>query len=219
MYTAFHQAKLDGTPVLHPLFYLYPNDTTTYPIDLQFFYGPSILVSPVTHENTTSVDAYFPDDIFYDFLTLAPLEGQGANVTFDDVAYDQIPLHIRGGAILPLRVESAMTLHELREKNFELVIAPDRNGAASGSLYFDDGESLEQEATTELTFTYSNGVLEIQGDVGFPLGVQLQRVRFAGVAQRPEGLTDDGSEYDEENQVLTVDVGEDFSSGLKIELQ
>lgn len=218
MYTAFHQAKLDGTPVLHPLFYLYPNDTATYPIDLQFFYGPSILVSPVTQENTTSVDAYFPDDIFYDFTTLAPFEGQGANITFDDVAYDQIPLHIRGGAILPLRIESAMTLHDLREKNFELVIAPDRNGAASGSLYFDDGESLEQEATTELTFTYSNGVLEIQGDVGLPLGVQLERVRFAGVAQRPESLTD-GGEYDEENQVLTMNVGEDFSNGLRVEIQ
>jgi hypothetical protein len=28
-----------GTPALNPLFFNYPNDPNTYPIDLQFFYG------------------------------------------------------------------------------------------------------------------------------------------------------------------------------------
>lgn len=222
IYTAFHQAKVDGTPVLNPLFYLYPTDPSTYTIDLQFFYGPSILVSPVTQENSTSVDAYFPSDIFYDFLTLAPLIGEGRTITFNDVAYDAIPVHIRGGSILPLRVESAMTTRALRTKNFELVVAPDGNGVASGQLYFDDGESVEQEATTELSFSFGEGVLEVKGDMGLDLGVELERVRFAGVKERPSGVNKDGEasefEWDEGSQILAVQIGGPFTDGLKVEV-
>ncbi|KAJ7611672.1 alpha-glucosidase [Roridomyces roridus] len=66
-YTAFHQANQTGSPVVSPLWFKYPKDTNTYPIDVQWFYGDSILVSPVTEENSTSVSIYLPNDIFYDF--------------------------------------------------------------------------------------------------------------------------------------------------------
>jgi alpha-glucosidase len=44
IYTALHQAYLDGSPVLNPLFFKYPSDVKTFAIDLQFFYGDSVLV-------------------------------------------------------------------------------------------------------------------------------------------------------------------------------
>jgi hypothetical protein len=62
MYTTFHAASVDGTPVLKPLWFAYLQDTQTYGVDLQFFYGPSVLVSPVTKENAMSVVAYLPKD-------------------------------------------------------------------------------------------------------------------------------------------------------------
>ena len=68
IYTALHQAHVDGTPILQPLWYQYPKDANTFPIDLQFFFGDSILVSPVTQQDSTSVNIYLPKDIFYEYV-------------------------------------------------------------------------------------------------------------------------------------------------------
>ena len=53
-------------------------------------------------------------------------------------------LHIRGGNILPLQYP-ALTTTASRLKDFFLVVALNENGAASGELFWDDGESVEFE--------------------------------------------------------------------------
>ena len=57
---------------------------------LQFFFGDSILVSPVTDENATSVSIYLPQDRFYDFATFAPVDGTGQYVTLSNVSFTEI---------------------------------------------------------------------------------------------------------------------------------
>ena len=100
------------------MLYLYPTDGNTFSVDGQFFYGDAVLVSPVLEENSTSVDIYLPDDVFYDWNNgFSPVRGNGANVTLSDVDFNTIPLHIRGGSVLPLRAESANTTTELRKKS------------------------------------------------------------------------------------------------------
>src|SRR6266404_3564459 len=144
-YTAFHKQHIDGTPALQPLFFQYPQDTKTYDIQYQFLFGPSILVSPVLEKNSTAVDIYLPDDRFYDFLTYKTVEGRAANITLTNVSFTEIPVHVKGGVVLPLRIESAYTMADLRKKDFELVVAPGRDGSACGSLYLDDGVSIDQK--------------------------------------------------------------------------
>lgn len=195
IYTAFHHQTQTGDPLLNPLFYLYPEDENTFPIELQFFYGQAILVSPVTEENSTSVDIYLPDDIFYDYKTGSPVRGKGDKITLDDVPFTEIPLHIRGGTIIPRRAESANTTTALRNKPFEIVVAPGLDGTASGSLYIDDGESLEQEQTLEITFSYADGVFKMEGKFGS--GVVADQVKIAniwvlGQEKEPKTLSRDG---------------------------
>ncbi|KAG6899905.1 hypothetical protein C0993_005484 [Termitomyces sp. T159_Od127] len=206
IYTAFHQAHLDGTPVLHPLWFKYPKDTATFPIDLQFFYGDSILVSPVTEEDSTSVTFYLPQDIFYDFTTLAPVQGEGSMVTLTNVSFTQIPLHIKGGAILPLRAQSAMTTTDVRNHDFEFVVAPGTDGTAVGALYIDDGVSVTPASQTSLKLSFEKGRLDVQGEFGFDSGVKTSRVRFLGVAESPQSVQVNTSKaqstYDAINKVL-----------------
>ncbi|KAJ9298850.1 CAZyme family GH31 [Paecilomyces variotii] len=186
LYTAFHRQATTREPFLQPMFYLYPEDPNTFAIDLQFFYGDAILVSPVTEEGSTSVEAYFPDDIFYDWYTGAPFRGQDTNVTVTDIDITSIPLHIRGGTIIPVRSSGANTTTELRTKSFNIIVAPGLNGTATGSLYMDDGDSLDQPATLEVNFEYSHGIFQMDGIFAYAPGVQIESVTLLGQESEPQ---------------------------------
>ena len=192
-YTAFHRQTTTGLPALNPLFYHYPDDKSTFAIEHQFFYGDDILVSPVLEENSTSVSIYLPNETFYDFWTLERVQGNASYINLTDVGFDSIPLHIRGGAILPLRAESANTTTELRKQNFVLWIAPNKTNQAYGTLYLDDGDSLEQEATSNIVFMYDDGAFSITGDFGYETEVVIQNITVLGdekqTVQGPVNLT------------------------------
>ncbi|OKL62330.1 putative alpha/beta-glucosidase agdC [Talaromyces atroroseus] len=179
-YTAFYQQTVDGSPkTIMPLFFEYPNDPKTLNISYQFFFGPSVLVSPVTVEDSLSVTLYLPpEDIFYDFWTGESVTTTDSSdmLTLDNVTYTDIPAHIRGGTILPLRsdAKSANTTAELRTHDFELLIAPDANGKASGSLYLDDGITLDPQQFSNIEFSYENGHLVVNGSFGYDSGVQVK---------------------------------------------
>ncbi|TDZ14381.1 putative alpha/beta-glucosidase agdC [Colletotrichum orbiculare MAFF 240422] len=184
IYTALYQQSVDGSPVISPVFYLYPQDDKAFGLDLQYFYGDAVLVAPVTEENSTSVDVYFPDDVFYDWYTHETIQGKGEAVTLTDKNYTTIPLFVRGGSVLPLRVKSAMTTTKLREENFELLIAVDRNGTAKGQLYLDDGVSLEQAGVTHVTFDYKDGKVAVDGDFGYSTPLKVSKITLLGGGQQ-----------------------------------
>ena len=159
---------------------MYPNDANTYDNELQFFYGDSILVSPVTGQDQNSVEAYFPDDLFYDWFTGELVHGNEEKVKLENLQTTDIPIHIRGGSVIPLRSKSAMTTTELRGRGFEIVVAPNVNGYARGELYLDDGESLHPEHTSLVQFEYAARKLTIRGEFGYQAGVVIESVTVLG---------------------------------------
>ena len=220
--TAFHKAHLDGTPVLHPLWHMFPKDQATYGIDLQFFFGNSILVSPVTQENATSVTAYFPKETFYDFKTYNKIESQGQNVTFDNVDFTQIPVHIRGGSVLPLRASGAMTTAALRKNDFEILVAIGADDKATGSLYVDDGVSLDPSSYTQVSFEYADTILTVKGSFEYPLGVNVSTVRFLGLQKTPGRVLLNGKEVkiaSAQEGVVVINPDLPFTCGFTVELQ
>jgi alpha-glucosidase len=81
IYTALHKQTVDGTPMINPLFFLYPNDAATFGIQDQWFYGKDLLVSPVIEDYSDTVTYYLPKDTWYDFWTHEKIESAGGNVT------------------------------------------------------------------------------------------------------------------------------------------
>jgi len=190
LYTAFRQQTVDGTPIASPLWFFYPQDKTTFPIDVQYFYGPGILVSPVLAENSSSVSIYLPNDRFYDFWTseVIPDSEVGRFITIENLGWGDIPLHIRGGIILPMRIESTMTTTELRTKDFNIVVPLSKQGTAAGALYIDDGVSIEQPATTNINFNFDGKTFTMSGSYGFASGVSVTEVTFLGMNNVPKGV-------------------------------
>ncbi|KAI0657124.1 alpha-glucosidase [Cubamyces menziesii] len=227
IYTAFHQAHTDGTPVLNPLWYKFPKDANTFGIDTQFFFGDAILVSPVLEENATSVNAYFPDEAFYDFHDLSRTYVKGGGfVQLNDINLTTIPVAIKGGAVLPLRASGAMTTTELRKTDFEIVIAPALDGTASGALYFDDGVSITPATKTTVSFAFKHQTLTVKGTFGHPLGVNVARVRFLDVQSAPRSVKVNGKTveksaiaHDAQAGVLDVTLNTPFTRGFTVEYQ
>ncbi|KAH9904359.1 glycoside hydrolase family 31 protein [Xylariomycetidae sp. FL2044] len=182
VYTALHRASAGGEPVVSPLFYAYPGDAALVGVQTQWFLGAAVLVAPVMGDDgADSVDVYLPDDVFYDFWTGAMVRGTGANVTVGDLGWADIPVYLRGGTVVPLRVESANTTSLLREKDFEIVVAPGTDGAAAGSLYLDDGESLDVgEQFSDIQFTWDGSTFRAEGTYGYPTELVVQRVIVLG---------------------------------------
>ncbi|KAI3334243.1 glycoside hydrolase family 31 protein [Ustulina deusta] len=225
LYTAMRRQSVDGTPAVNPMVFLYPGDKNAAALDLQYFFGPGLLVAPVTEEDATSVEVYLPDDTFYDWYTHARIEGAAKAVTVTGQGWADIPLFLRGGVVFPVRAEAALTTTALRTKPFEIIVAVGRDGTAAGSLYVDDGISIRQQGTSDIAFAYAKGVLVVSGSFGYTKDLRLSRVTFLGLGgkRRRAAVVEVAgqtvrADVDAEKDVVTVEVDMDLTRAFTIKV-
>lgn len=150
IYTLFHYANTKGDLVMRALAWEFPNDESLKATYSQFLLGPSLLVTPVLTPNSKIVRGVFPGigegTRWYDWYTLNEVHAKPQeNITLD-APLEHINLHIRGGTVFTLQ-KPGNTTAATRRNPFSLLLALDDNEYAEGSVYFDDGVSLEPEAT------------------------------------------------------------------------
>lgn len=201
-YTLFFHAAVNGTSVVRPLLFQFPKDTNTRSIDKQFLIGNAIMVSPVLTQGATSVSAYFPAAVWYDFYNQSrittPTNGGymtlSAPVTF-------VPLHILGGTIFSH--ESAnLTTAVTRLNPFSLLVALDQNGRASGDIYVDDGTTIVASVLSKMQFAFTQfsasmsagkGTFtsknQLAGYKGSSVNMALLSIRVLGVTTSPSSVS------------------------------
>jgi alpha-glucosidase len=150
IYTTFYLAHTTGSTVMRALAWEFPDDPTLASADRQFLLGSSLMITPVLNQGAVTVDGVFPGvgsgEVWYDWYNQSAVTaGPSENVTID-APLGHIPVYVRGASILPIQ-EPALTTAASRRNPWGLLVGLSSEGAASGILYVDDGESLQPNAT------------------------------------------------------------------------
>jgi alpha-glucosidase len=209
-YTIFEEANTVGTGVWRPLIFQYPNDDRFLAEDVQFMIGDSVLVSPIVVENATSIHAKFPTGVWYDWYNGMAIKGPSSKTL--EAPLTHIPLHVRGGAILPLKTPE-MTIDDTYATPYQLLVALDNTGKANGRLYIDDGHSIDQPKTSDITFNFSKGKLSAKGRFDYHEQTKLEKIAVLGSSYKSAKVN--GKSYSVRKDTTT---GAYVAQGFKIDL-
>lgn len=231
-YTLFYYANSKGEPVIRSLWMEFINDEETLIIENQFLVGSGLMVSPVLKQKDTTVKAYIPKSaIFYSWTTGHQLNKakDSGNYFILNAPIDTIPVHIRGGAIIPTQCFGLTTV-ESRTKPFSLVVALDENKRAYGSLYLDDGYSLDIKKNYSLIeFKFEDYCLScIPKFAGYKTMAHIEAIKIYGISfesyfpelhfDTPIGNRPDITYDSDENVVIitsfSLDVNKEWSLNL-----
>ncbi|XP_017666877.1 PREDICTED: sucrase-isomaltase, intestinal-like isoform X1 [Lepidothrix coronata] len=198
LYTLFYESHVHGNTVVRSLMHEFTSDQQTHGIDTAFLWGPAFMIAPVLDEGARSVDVYFPDAEWFDYYTgLKVPSAWKKNYSTVSAPLSKIPLFIRGGYILPEQAP-ATTTTKSRLNPFGLIIALDEQGEASGSLFWDDGDSIdtiENENYFLAKYTFSKGNLKTEIlKNGYPGADTLKynNITILGLKLRPQAVTLNG---------------------------
>ncbi|CAF1225575.1 unnamed protein product [Adineta ricciae] len=153
LYTLFHRVHVSGGTVVRSMAHEFPTDSICWSLDEQFLWGSHLLIAPVIYENHTTKNVYLPsrNERWFNYYT-----GE-EHVTLGNITvaadYDYLPLFLRGGIVLP-RQNSAMNTVKSRLTPMNLLIALDREQKAEGSLFWDDGESIDTYERLKYNYYY-----------------------------------------------------------------
>ena len=131
IYTLAREASQSGFPLMRPMFWIDPTDSSLWDIDDQFLLGDSVLVAPIVETGATSRKVHLPEGNWFDFRDDQRHEGNQTIST--EAALQSIPLFIRGGAVLPMKMEGLLELH----------IYLLHDGIRISQLYSDEGDGYE----------------------------------------------------------------------------
>ena len=196
-YTLFHEAAQLGSPVIRPLFFAFPSDPKCLGIDQQFMVGSTLLVTPVIYQGATSVTGYFPAGTWYSLYNYTQIINSVGRAVTLQAPLDFVPAHIRGGSVLPTQ-QPAMTLAATRLNPYVVQVLFDSALQASGTLYIDDGATVDSLTNDWALITYAaqSGIVKasVEGQ-GYATAASqtLGEIRLVGLPSAPSAFVFNGA--------------------------
>ncbi len=185
------EAHLSGVPILRPLLLEFQPDGQLAGVDDQAMLGAGLMICPVLEAGATQRRIRLPQGTWHDFWSGSSWHGPG------EIDYpaplDRLPILARGGTILPMGPVLQHIPDDHRFDEVEVHLWPPY--PASGTLYEDDGTSLEyirgDWSLTQITADESEGEIVVrisarQGSfTGQPVSRQVEVIlhRSAAPAQ------------------------------------
>ncbi|MEU6557118.1 TIM-barrel domain-containing protein [Streptomyces sp. NPDC046915] len=151
-YSLAEEANRTGVPIVRPTYLEYPNEAQAYQTaDSEYFYGPDVLVAPVTTPGTTATTTvWLPPGQWTDYFTGKTYQGG----TTQDIAtgLDTMPVFIKAGGILPTRTHDVTDNDRNPLTDVTLTVASGAPG--SYRLYEDDGTTAQKGHSATTTVRY-----------------------------------------------------------------
>jgi alpha-D-xyloside xylohydrolase len=195
IYTIAHTASTTGVPMARAMVIDHQHNPMAYTHDLQYMWGPSILVMPVTTDTAGAVQkVWLPaGDTWFNFWSDAQNAGSDTTEKSYVTSTGEIIMYVRAGGILP-GYKYAQSTAFLDKTQLELEVYTGRDG--SFALYEDDGVTEDPAgSTTELTYTHAALRVVVTHPAGTYRGAPTARryvVRIHGLTA-PVGMRVNGS--------------------------
>ncbi len=98
VYTYANIAAETSLPLMRPMVLEFPDDPSTYAMDLQYMFGAELLVAPI-YNSAGRRPVYFPAGRWVDFWSHQVIEGP--QTRFVEVPLEVLPLYVRADALIP----------------------------------------------------------------------------------------------------------------------
>ncbi|MDO1513323.1 glycoside hydrolase family 31 protein [Maribacter confluentis] len=222
LYCTAYQNYNTGKPLMRALVIDNQDDANTYEITDQYLLGESMLVCPVVDKGAKTRVVYLPEGEWINYWTKEVFQGkQHISVL---CPLDQIPIFIKGGAIIPMQ-ESQNYIGEKEITNIDLHLYP--KGKSSFTLYADDGKSLNYTsgdfATTiiETEESEESVHIKIQQPKGYYLSSIITYTLVVHLPKKPSSIainnkSIDISQLNYTNGVLQIAVSAHTVQDVKI---
>lgn len=145
IYTASRQAYDTGISLLRPMYYDHPESGEAYQFKDQYMFGDDMLVAPITAPASEAtqlaeVKLWLPQGAWINWINGERIDGP--TVVTRTFAYDEIPVYLRAGAIIPMQPEMRYT-GEKPVDPLILTVVPGEAGKTR--VYEDAGNTLDYQ--------------------------------------------------------------------------
>eukprot|EP01052_Picozoa_sp_SAG31_P012131 SAG31_NODE_701_length_12730_cov_3.008709_6_plen_1346_part_00 len=226
-YNLYFEAATAGGTVARPLSFEFPDDTNTWTIDTQFMVGPAFLISPVLEAGVDQVDVYFPGGdagtVWYDYWTgKRIIVSESRHLVVPAVLGEPMPVHVRGGSILPRQAAALTTASTVVQPIDILVVLGDMDGAirrmtsASTDCTKDVSGLHERSDTLQRAppAIAAKGQLYLDDGETVIAEARATRASFTAVWSRAGACVGDPSEFDPVGFILRSTVEESEHSSV-----
>lgn len=144
IYSYAHRHHVDGLGLVRPLLFDWPHDPRVRNDVDSWLFGDWLLVSPVVVQGQTAKDIYLPAGRWTDWFSGKTYDGgQTIHLAIDSKRWDDIPLFIRAGAIIPTQpVLDYVGEHPVTQLDVDVFPADQRT---QFDYYDDDGSTYDYE--------------------------------------------------------------------------
>ena len=197
IYTNALNAHATGMPMAKAMVIDYQNNSNAYNHDLQYMWGPSIIVAPVFSDGGAIQNIWLPaGDTWYNFWS----DTKHAGADNKDLAYTtttgELPVFVKAGGILP-KYKYAQSTFFIDKSQLEMDVYAGKDGAFA--VYEDDGVTENfrvngASSTTNLSYTDAASKIVVSHPAGTYSGAPTARryiVRIHGLSA-PAGMRVNG---------------------------